>query len=388
MLTIAPFCLISALLTAAICRHAEALGRLTRLVDRPDGIRKLHERETPLIGGLALLVPSLGVSAVWLAGFAHAPFMFVAVAAAAVTLIVGVIDDRWGLSPVWRLLALTFVSFTVFSVSPMFVLHAVRIGIFDFSVFFPLGQVAAPVVAFVILGFVNAANMADGMNGQLLGSIAIWSAFIACYLGADAGLPFIAVICSALVTLAYNLRGRLFTGSSGAYAASLLVALGAIAAYRRSDGALPAELPIFWFWLPVLDCVRLMMSRAVAGRSPLAGDRNHFHHMLLEHMRPQAALLVYLGLLAAPGAAALAGWTLGSAVQFVCVGCYATFVVLRQARMLQARAVLPAAVAPVIAGRMPEVVSIARRVVDMPPRPQPAVVLQDAHRRTHETANL
>ena len=60
--------------------------------------------------------------------------------------------------------------------------------------------------------------MADGMNGQLLGSVMIWSAFIIYYLGVDVGVPFIVLICSALVTFIYNLRGRLFAGNSGAYA--------------------------------------------------------------------------------------------------------------------------------------------------------------------------
>jgi UDP-N-acetylmuramyl pentapeptide phosphotransferase/UDP-N-acetylglucosamine-1-phosphate transferase len=64
------FCATSALMTAAICWYASAIGGTAHLIDRPDGVRKLHIRETPLVGGLATLLPSFAVSLVYLLGFA------------------------------------------------------------------------------------------------------------------------------------------------------------------------------------------------------------------------------------------------------------------------------------------------------------------------------
>ena len=155
----------------------------------------------------------------------------------------------------------------------------------------------------MIVGFVNAANMADGMNGQLLGSILIWSWFISRYLGPELEMPYYAIFCSGLVTLAFNLKGRLFSGSAGAYAASLFLALGTVAAYRRG-GALSAIEPILWFWVPVVDCLRLIVVRLLARKSPVRGDRNHIHHILLAYLPPRFALLAYLILVGAPGMAA------------------------------------------------------------------------------------
>ncbi|MGB8363081.1 MAG: glycosyltransferase family 4 protein [Rhizomicrobium sp.] len=340
---VARLCAASAGLTGLLCYHAAGVGRVTQLMDKPDGVRKLHKTETPLIGGLAALIPTFVVSLLYSAGVPLAPVMLIAVGAATAMLVIGIIDDRANLSPVWRIVALTFIVFTVFSISPLFVLHTLRFGLFgsDFSV--PLGDpIAAPVIALFIVGFVNAANMADGMNGQLLGSVMIWSAFIIYYLGVDVGVPFIVLICSALVTFIYNLRGRLFAGNSGAYAASLFVALGAIAAYRLSNGAMPAEVPVFWFWLPVLDCLRLMVNRVLNGRSPFAGDRNHFHHMLMNHMRVRYALIVYLGLLAAPGAAAIVNRDWASAVLLMCIGCYGALLVVKRVATLRVRDERPA----------------------------------------------
>jgi UDP-GlcNAc:undecaprenyl-phosphate/decaprenyl-phosphate GlcNAc-1-phosphate transferase len=321
--TLASCCAASAALSAGICCYAKTLARAVGLFDKPDGVRKLHTSATPLVGGLALFVPSMALSLLFLVQGAENSFVVVAITAAAIMLSVGVIDDRSGLSPVWRLLVMMFFIFTAFSVEPLFELHTLKMGLFGRQALVSLEPFAAPITALIILGFANATNMADGMNGQLLGSVIIWSSFIAVHLGLPQALPFMAVICSALVTVVFNLRGKLFSGSSGAYAAAIFIGLGAIAAYRRSHGAMSAEMPLFWFWLPVLDCMRLMIGRAIRHTSPLEGDRNHFHHILLEKSGPHRALAIYLAMLAAPGMVAEANLTAGGATLIGCIAVYA-----------------------------------------------------------------
>jgi UDP-GlcNAc:undecaprenyl-phosphate GlcNAc-1-phosphate transferase len=325
-LTIAELCAVSAAVTAVICNYAPNVGSLMRVMDHPDGARKLHDKATPLIGGLALLIPTFAISFLYCL-VASKPPMLLAVVASAVVLIIGLLDDRAGLSANWRVVSLTAVIAALLVVDPLFILHTFVFKIFGWSPSISVPDaLAAPLAMLMILGFVNAGNMADGMNGQLLGSVILWSVFIVHYLGAEAGLPFIILICSALVALVFNLRGRLFAGSAGAYAASLFVGLGAIAAYRLSKGAMAAQTPVYWFWLPVIDCMRLMVTRVLEGKSPFAADRNHFHHMLLRHMRPRYAPLVYLGLLAAPGVAAMVSEEAASITLLLCVCGYLAFV--------------------------------------------------------------
>lgn len=331
-------CVASAMLTGVLALNAAALGKLAGLVDRPDGVRKLHKDDTPLVGGLALLIPAFVVSLVYFAAVSRMPFVPLAMVASAVLLFIGILDDRMGISPVWRLVAMTFIIFSVFSLEPLFILHTLKFGFRRWQFSVPLGIVAAPITALIILGFVNAANMADGMNGQLMGSVVVWCLFIAYHVGAQAAVPFLVVACSAIVTIGFNLRGRLFAGNSGAYAASLFVALGAIGAYRLQDGNLPAQLPLLWFWLPVIDCMRLMVKRTRAGMSPLTGDRQHFHHLLLDHMRVRYALLVYLGLLAAPGVAIEFNHYLGAAVGILSLAIYVSLLVGLQTRASQSPA--------------------------------------------------
>src|SRR5688500_17967400 len=46
-----------AALALVICVFAAPIGRALGVVDHPDGKRKMHQRETPLVGGLALILP-------------------------------------------------------------------------------------------------------------------------------------------------------------------------------------------------------------------------------------------------------------------------------------------------------------------------------------------
>ena len=258
--------------------------------------------------------------------------MEVALGAGAAMFAVGIVDDRMGLSPRARLAALTLIVLAVFAIDPLFILRTLRFGLRNWDFGVTLGMLAVPVTALMIIGFVNAVNMADGINGQFLGSVTIWSLFVARYLGIDFGAPFYIIFCSTMVTLAFNLKGRLFSGSSGAYTASFLIGLGTIAAYRRG-GALSAIEPILWFWLPVLDCVRLMVSRKIAGKSPFRGDRNHIHHILQAYfgIGSPYVLASYLGLLAAPGLAAalMNDRVSGTLALFACVTGYAMLVYAR-----------------------------------------------------------
>ncbi len=340
------YCAVSATLSAGICSFAKTFAKHSHLIDKPDGVRKLHGDETPLIGGLALLVPSFAVSMVYLTVVTSAPDLITAVISAALVLVVGVVDDRSGLSPVWRLLVMMFIIFTAFGLEPLFVLHTLRLGLFHSGFSLSLDPIAMSVTVLIILGFANAANMADGMNGQLLGSVMIWCLFITLHLDAALAVPFLTVISSALVTIIFNLRGKLFSGSSGAYAASVFVALGAILAYRKSAGTLPAELPVLWFWLPVVDCVRLMVTRAMTGRSPMAGDRDHFHHMLHDSTRRRYALVIYLILLALPGLIGELNLRLGSLTLLFCATSYAGFVIWRKADGHRAGKIAVAVVSP------------------------------------------
>jgi len=330
-LDILVLCGASAAITAVICFCAMPIGRFIGVIDEPDGDRRFHATPTPLVGGPAVLVPALAASFLCYAKLPFPPIMIFALAATVAAFVIGLLDDRHELSAVLRVGLLTATIAAVLIIDPLFVLHTFAFKMFGLTLSVTVPSVlAGPLVVLMMLGFVNAANMADGMNGQLLGSVMVWSAFIVHYMGIDAGLPYAFLIASSLVAFAFNLRGKLFTGSSGAYAASLFVGFGAIAAYRLRNGGMAAQVPVYWFWLPVLDCVRLMVQRTLNGQSPFAADRGHFHHMLLDHMPQSRALMIYLLFLAAPGTAAMVSEEAASITLLICILLYLAFIIAEQ----------------------------------------------------------
>ena len=61
-------------LCLAICLMARPLGRAVGALDRPDGARKTHAGETPLVGGLAVIVPVVVMAGVLAITTAYGPF--------------------------------------------------------------------------------------------------------------------------------------------------------------------------------------------------------------------------------------------------------------------------------------------------------------------------
>lgn len=59
---------------------------------------------------------------------------------------------------------------------------------------------------------------------------------------------------------------------------------------------MPLETALVWFYLPVLDCLRLIPLRIWRGRSPFRPDREHFHYRLSARLGERWAIFVYAGL--------------------------------------------------------------------------------------------
>jgi UDP-GlcNAc:undecaprenyl-phosphate GlcNAc-1-phosphate transferase len=320
-------CIAPAAVTALLCLLSRQIGEAAGLMDRPDNVRKLHTQDTPLTGGIAVMIPVLAVSFVVALGAGvvalgadFEKFLYIQSLATALILLLGVVDDRFSLTPFTRLFFVSAIVLLALFLEPQFVVHNFRIV--ALGVELPLGMMAWPLTLLMVAGFINAVNMADGMNGQLMGAMLLWSIFILCYANDQLAIPYIALLLSLAVALFFNLRGRLFSGSAGSYAFSLFVGLSAIYLYRRSADFFYAEIPVYWFWLPVIDCLRLFVLRLAHGRSAFAPDRDHFHHVLLDFLGPNVSLIVYLLLLGLPGAVAILYPDSGGQALILCVAVY------------------------------------------------------------------
>ncbi len=291
--------------TLLVCVFATPVGGWLRVVDLPDGQRKTHDRPTPLVGGLAIMVSVCAMAAIQAATTEFGPFYVTMLVALAAYLVLGFVDDRKHIRPVWRLAASFILGLVVILSVPAFEISFLKFSFLPRALFLD-GWVGPIFTLLCLVGLQNAVNMADGKNGLVLGLSLVWTVLLFAYAPAHL-YPLLAVLAITLaIGFVFNLTGRLFLGDSGTYSLSIAVGLLAIYCYQTNFATLPADIVALWFLVPVMDCLRLMATRVLRGRSPFTSDRNHLHHILERLMPWRRALPVYLAMVALPNLMALA----------------------------------------------------------------------------------
>ena len=298
--------------TLVLCLVARHIGDWLDIVDYPDGARKVHRQETPLVGGIAVILPVAAITVALAVSGDFAPLYWVLAAAMVGFLSLGLLDDRRHLRPAIRLgisalsclgflwivpdLDVTFLKFS-------FLPHAIYFGTDPFGL--PVLTGSALFTVLCLVGLQNAINMADGENGLVIGLSLLWVALLTLFAPAHL-LPLLIVFLLCLfVTLVFNLAGRLFLGDSGTYAIAMAIALLTVYVYKVEFTRLPADMVMLWFLIPVVDTLRLMLLRGLSGSSPLRSDRNHFHHRIQRFVSWPWSVALYLLIVGGPSILAL-----------------------------------------------------------------------------------
>lgn len=286
--------------------NAGRVGGFLGLLDYPDpfGGRKRHARVTPLVGGLAVVL-AFEIAAVLLYNFLGRDsalldwqILWIGFAVGSMAL-VGLADDRMGLSPLVRLGFTAFVLVLTIIEVPDFRVDFLRFaGVDQLILLSPVVSVIFTLVC--LIGLLNAINMADGKNGIVLTLSLIWTAVLFARNPQAFDPLLFAVAGSLAVMLWFNMRGALFLGDGGSYGISAIFGLLAIYAYNHSFARFDAGQVALLFLVPVLDTIRLMARRLRQGRSPFSGDRDHLHHYLHARWDWPMGLVIYAVLVAVP----------------------------------------------------------------------------------------
>ena len=279
----------AAAITSAMCFRANYVADRFKLFDYPRGGRKHHVAPTPQVGGLAIFLPL----ALWLlvesAVGSQDPFYRATLLSAGGVALVGVMDDQSHLSPGLRLVLLADFALIAFALDSSLAAPAIHWASF--------GPTTLPVWLFVslaviaIAGFVSSVNMADGIDGLVPSLFLIWCMAYVAF--GDGAVRQLAIVLTGPVAilLVFNLRGKVFLGDCGTFGLGFVFSLMAIASLR--SGKISAETLLVWYFIPVVDCLRVIATRLIAGRSPLKGGKDHFHHMLAEALGKRLAFYVY-----------------------------------------------------------------------------------------------
>jgi UDP-GlcNAc:undecaprenyl-phosphate GlcNAc-1-phosphate transferase len=281
----------------AILMNARSLGERLRIMDHPDSVRKRHARVTPLAGGIAIMVPFIAWCAFTFFRTADADagrLLLAVTLCGAGAALIGFADDQSSTSPFSRILALVQLTLVALVIDPNLLPAQ-----FDWGSFAPTPLAPWFAIAFItvaMVGLVNAVNMADGQDGVVGGMFVIWASCIMLVSGGTSTAVAAVLLVTSLAVLMFNLGGRTFLGDTGSYGVTFVFALLALRMHDR--WGVTVETVVVWFFVPVVDCLRLMISRAAQGKSPFEGDHDHFHHRLADKFGKDGGLAVYLALVA------------------------------------------------------------------------------------------
>lgn len=263
------------------------LARRIGLVDHPNA-RKHHEGRVPLVGGMAMFC-AFAFAVLALGGQSLVPQRAM-LAGALVLVIAGVLDDFRELSARSRLAA------QLVSAGLMVLWGGVVLRVLG-EVFLP-GDVlgtswfAVPVTIFAVVGGINALNWSDGLDG-LAGGLALVALGPAAYLawtgGAHELLPFVGITASCVLAFwllnmrfPWQKRARVFMGDAGSMFVGFLICWFLADLSQAPRQAMTPVTALYLFAIPLMDTVFVMARRWRNGLSPMAADRMHLHHLLLD----------------------------------------------------------------------------------------------------------
>lgn len=297
-------------------------GRLARRVGAiavPDD-RRVHERPTPTLGGLGLLLGFLaGMLVGWRFGGFEAIFtaptvpLGVVVAAVAVYA-VGFVDDIREISAPAKtagtVLAGSILNFAGVSI---LLFRMPQLGLIDLS-----PDWAALITVLWVVGMCQAINLIDGLDGLAAGIVAIAAGALFLFadklgdpsvaqLPPDNVAPLVALAtCGACVGfLPHNWNpASIFMGDGGALLLGVLMAASSIAVGGNSTADsssqtffffAPMFIPLVILGVPIFDTAFAIVRRARRGTGVTAADKGHLHHRLMDlgHGQRRSVLILW-----------------------------------------------------------------------------------------------
>ena len=276
------------------------LSRELHLYDLPDS-RKVHTIPVPRLGGVAFL-PTVIISIAAVVAVASrfgitfnalseagAPQHFVAYLAGAMMLYcLGIYDDVHGVGYKLKFAIQIFAAFLL-CVSGLWIASFDHIFYIDRIPYW----IGMPITVIFVVYITNAINLIDGIDGLASGlsAISLFVAILLCMMSGDIiwamlAIAYLGVVLTFFCFNVYGGKNKVFMGDAGSltlgYTLSFIVlhfwqAHPVWNPYIHNIGIIILSTLI----IPMLDVVRVMMSRIRDGRNPFLPDKNHIHHKLM-----------------------------------------------------------------------------------------------------------
>ena len=254
-------------------------ARSLRLIDVPNG-RSSHKNPIPKGAGIGFVLAALITSFL-----CNSDLMLqhvLTIAAVLMVLGVGVLDDILDLSPKMKILtifiAVVMIYFDGFAVTTLG-------NYMGYEVVLPW-LLVLPFTYFSVVGFSNALNLIDGIDG-LAGGVSMVILITLLAIGIKFDDAFI-VLISASFSLAlaafmfFNWSpAKIFMGDSGSLTLGFVIAM----LFIKSLEYINPTVVLFITAIPLLDTLSVIRRRLQRKRPIFKADKNHLHHILLKQKR-------------------------------------------------------------------------------------------------------
>lgn len=259
-----------------------------KLVSAKPGIRRSHIRTVSCIGGIGIIISaSIGFFCAYSHGFHRETNLILA--AFLLIFIAGVKDDILESGP-WFKLGSQFIISLILTVGAGLTIDNLHgfIGLYE------LPQTLNLVFSILfILTIINAINLIDGIDGlaALIGITGFSTSAIIFYISEEYFLlaMSISMIGALIGFLRYNFSAydKVFMGDTGSLFIGLGFAVFMLKMWSFYDKEISLPSQPLWIismaLIPLFDLCRVAILRISNGRSPFHGDRNHIHHILVDH---------------------------------------------------------------------------------------------------------
>jgi UDP-GlcNAc:undecaprenyl-phosphate/decaprenyl-phosphate GlcNAc-1-phosphate transferase len=252
--------------------------------DQPNA-RRLNQVPLANAGGLAIYT---GVMAAIILAGCLSPFVLAKVQVSilaillggSILVIVGFIDDQFGLPPLFRLIVQILTAL-------LLVVCNIEIHIAYFGT--PIDSILSILVTvFWIVGITNAVNLMDGLDGlaggvSFIAAMSLMAASAQFETRAAATLITAGVGGAALGFLRHNYHpSRIIMGDAGAYFLGYVLAATSILGSTKVTTITSLVPTIMLLLVPVVDTSQVIIRRLLSGQNPLSTPgKDHLHHRLL-----------------------------------------------------------------------------------------------------------
>ena len=160
-------------------------------------------------------------------------------------------------------------------------------NVFAESPYWDLGWLSIPITVLWIVGITNAVNLIDGLDGLACGvsTISAISMLVIALLvsESDVALVMAALVGACLGFMPYNKNpAKMFMGDTGSTFLGYILATISIQGLFKYYAIVSFAVPFLILGLPMFDTLFAIIRRLAHGQNPMAPDRGHIHHRLID----------------------------------------------------------------------------------------------------------